>query len=99
MNLSVLFPALAAIAIVFVVLPVAAAVFTYYRRPKAVRCPRDGRPAIVRVDPEIATTAALIDARPPMVMRCSFWPARAGCRETCLTGLMGDVLDTAARRH
>lgn len=100
MNVPLLVPALVAIAVFFVLLPVAAATYLYYRRrPKEVRCPEDGRPAIVRVDAESAAAASLVDAHTRLITSCSFWPARSGCRQDCLAEPMRDALARHSRRN
>jgi hypothetical protein len=86
MNAWILLAGLALIALVYVVLPVASAAFTHYRRPRAVRCPAAARTAVVSVDPMDAARAAVIGRPPRAVRACSLWPARAGCRRDCLAG-------------
>jgi len=97
-NPSVVLPALVAIAVLFVLLPVAAATFLYYRRPKAVWCPVDGQRAVVRIDADAAAMASLTDAHRRLVAACTFWPARSGCRQDCLTEPMHELLDTGSAR-
>ena len=48
MDPWIVMPSLIAIAIVFVVLPIALGTYTAYRGPKTVRCPVDGQPAAIR---------------------------------------------------
>jgi nucleotide-binding universal stress UspA family protein len=76
--------ALIALALLFVVAPVAAATFAYWRRPRRLVCPEEGTTARVTVD---ARRAALGEAlgRPALeVARCSFWPRLRFCRQECL---------------
>jgi hypothetical protein len=89
-------PALALIAFVFVVLPVGLGTYFGYLRPKEVRCPADGKPAVVSIEAGVAAIAAVAGVRTSCVRSCTFWPARVNCDEACLDGPMHDLL--AARR-
>jgi nucleotide-binding universal stress UspA family protein len=84
MNTWMLLAGLVLIALVYVVLPVASAVFTHYRRPRQLRCPVTTRDAVVSIDPMHAARAAVIGRWPDAVQTCSLWPARAGCWRDCL---------------
>lgn len=84
MNAWIVLAGIALVALVYVLLPVAAAVFTRYRRPQQVRCPGTGRQAAVSVDPMHAARAAVMGRRPRDVRACSLWPAHAGCWRDCL---------------
>lgn len=94
MDLSLVLPGLVAVAVVFVVVPVAAATYTYYRQAREVECPVDGRPAIIRVDADVAAIAAVTGIETPCVASCSFWPARLGCGQDCLGRPMRDPVGT-----
>ena len=38
------------------------------------------------------------DAHRRLVAACTFWPARSGCRQDCLTEPMHELLDTGSAR-
>lgn len=84
MNPWVVLLALVVIAAVFVVAPVGAAAFAYYRRPWRLTCPRTGAEAQIKVDATRAAVAAVLGRGSPGIVRCSLWPAVRGCREECL---------------
>jgi nucleotide-binding universal stress UspA family protein len=84
MNWWFVLLAIAFLAAVFVVAPVVAATFSFYRRPLRLRCPAEGTDARVVVD---ASRAAIDEARGravPEVERCSLWPRLRLCRQECL---------------
>jgi hypothetical protein len=85
MNPWVVVPLLAAVAVAFVLLPVALAAWGHYRRPKQVDCPLAGRPATVLIGAPQAALAALVGAPPPLVRACSLWPRYLGCPQACLS--------------
>ena len=76
--------AIVALALLFVVVPVAVTTFAHWRRPRRFLCPEEGTAARVTV---AAGRAALGEAlgRPALeVVRCSFWPRLRFCRQECL---------------
>ncbi|MBI1734721.1 MAG: hypothetical protein HYR51_06050 [Candidatus Rokubacteria bacterium] len=91
MDLSIVLPTLAAIAIVFVLAPVAGAVYSYYRRPKVVGCPEAAREAVVRVNALRAAVDALTGRPALVVTACSLWPRRQNCAQGCTSAAMRDV--------
>ncbi len=95
MNPWLVLPLLAAVAIAFVLVPVALAVWTEYRRPRRVDCPLAGEPATVLVDADRAALAALVGARPPSIKACSLWPRYLGCPQPCLSPQAADAQATS----
>ena len=91
MDPWIVMPSLIAIAIVFVVLPIALGTYTAYRGPKTVRCPVDGQPAAIRVERGIAAVSAVAGVRAHCIASCSLWPGRVGCNEECLAAPMQDL--------
>jgi nucleotide-binding universal stress UspA family protein len=83
------------LAALFVIVPVAYATASFWRRPWIVRCPRKGVDARVTVDAGRAAAAEVI-GRPRLdVAGCSLWRTFAGlesCAQECLS------LPAAARR-
>jgi hypothetical protein len=82
MNVWLVLPVIAAIALAYVLVPVALAMATRFRHPHRVRCPLAVQDAFIRV--ERAGLAEAL-ARPSLrrVSDCSLWPARAGCPQPC----------------
>ena len=78
-------------AIGLVVVPVALGTYTEYRRPKEVRCPRDGASATIRVEPGIAALTEVIGIRTHCIGSCSLWPERVNCNEECLGRPVGKL--------
>ncbi|MBI1737307.1 MAG: universal stress protein [Candidatus Rokubacteria bacterium] len=77
-------PALAAIALVFVVAPVGLATFTHWRRPFRLTCPRAEVEAQIRVDAGRTAIADVLGRGTTELEACSLWPAHGGCRAECL---------------
>ncbi len=74
----------AALALVFVAIPVAAAAFREWRRPWRLTCPHAGMVAQIGVGAGRAALAEVFGGRPE-IDRCSLWPPlAASCREECL---------------
>ena len=84
MDPWVVLPALAVLAVVFVVVPVGVATFTYWRRPFRLTCPRAGTEAQIKVATTRAAVAAVLGRGASGIERCSLWPTVRGCREECL---------------
>jgi nucleotide-binding universal stress UspA family protein len=83
MNPWLLVPALALIAAVFVVVPIAVTTFVHWRRPWRLVCPRENSEAQIKVAAARAAVAALV-GRAPAIDRCSLWSTVRECREECL---------------
>jgi hypothetical protein len=86
MNPTIVIPLLVAIAVVFVILPVAFGAYRYYRAPRIVRCPRLRAKATVTVDPRQAARAAITGSEELSATACSQLLGRPRCRTECLTG-------------
>ncbi|HEV8440016.1 MAG TPA: hypothetical protein VGT40_18150 [Methylomirabilota bacterium] len=83
MNPWLIMPALVVLAVIYVLLPVGAAMSTRYRRAKLVRCPLTGRKTALRV--ERAGVAEALGRRSlRRVSYCSLWPERRNCSQACL---------------
>lgn len=65
-----------------VVLVVTAGVWFTAQMPRTVRCPDDGEPAQMRLDPR-RSLRALFTSEPERVKSCSRWPEHAGCSRRC----------------
>ena len=76
--------AIAAVAVFYVLVPVAAEVFARYRRRRTVRCPETGTEAKVQVDAVLAALTAVPGPPDLRVEDCSFWPGRKDCAQTCM---------------
>ena len=83
MNPWTVLPWLAFVAIVFVLLPVSAAVYTLFRETWQVPCPLEHADAEISVDALGAARAEIV-GRAPTVASCSLWPRRHGCEQRCL---------------
>jgi hypothetical protein len=75
---------LVSVTVLFVVVPVAAAAFTYWRDPRRLVCPRAGKEAQIEVAPSAAAAAAVVGGRLGLE-RCSLWSVVRDCREECLS--------------
>jgi hypothetical protein len=83
MNVWLTLFALAFLAVIYVLVPVGAAMSAHYRRPKLVRCPLTGRKTALRV--ERAGVAEALGRRSlRRVSYCSLWPERRHCPQSCL---------------
>jgi hypothetical protein len=76
--------AIAGVAVLYVLLPIAGDVFTRYRRRRALRCPETGLVADVRIDARHAALTAMSGSPALRVADCSLWPGRKGCAEACV---------------
>jgi hypothetical protein len=100
MNPWVVVPMLAALAILFVMLPVALAVYTKFHRLMLVRCPATGAEAEVRIHAVQAGLRECVGGHRPRVSQCSFWPQRKDCAQDCLVvapSLVREVLSISHR--
>ncbi len=83
MNPSIVLPGLVLAAVVFVMVPVGVAVFSWYRRPKSLRCPVTGRDARVAFDAPRAALAAAVGGHSLRIRGCSLWDDHYGCGQDC----------------
>ncbi len=79
--------ALAALAAVYVLLPVAALTFSAYRGRRTLHCPEVRKVACVGVDARRAALASLFGRRRLRVQDCSLWPGTGECTQGCLRAL------------
>lgn len=86
MNALTLIPALVLIAVLYVLVPVAAAVFAHYRNGTRLRCPVTDRNALVLVDARRAAVGEVFGRPSLQAKSCSLWPEQRGCAQACLTG-------------
>jgi nucleotide-binding universal stress UspA family protein len=91
MNAWIILLAITAVAALFVMLPVGAAILTRHRRPRSLRCPMTGRDASVQIDVPRATLGELIGRRALRIRSCSRWPRAWACRQQCLAAEGVDV--------
>ena len=82
-----LIAASAAIALLYVVLPVALSAYAWCRPARRVRCPEIGRDAAIAVDAGHAALTAAFTRPRLRVARCSRWPELAGCGQECLAAV------------
>lgn len=82
-NPVVILVSIALFACFFLLLPVALATYTDYRRSKTLRCPETGGPASVRFDAGRAVKGALFGKVTLRVAECSLWPEKKGCAGAC----------------
>ncbi|MBI3635694.1 MAG: hypothetical protein HY216_05665, partial [Candidatus Rokubacteria bacterium] len=74
------------VAALFVLVPVATATFSRFRGAWRVRCPEEDAEARITLDAGAAARGEILGrADATTVVRCSSWPERQGCRQTCLT--------------
>jgi nucleotide-binding universal stress UspA family protein len=88
MNPWLVLLALIVLAAVLVVVPVATATRSYWRRPWQVRCPRAARTARISVDAARAALGEVLGQPAVLVGRCSLWqtfPQLTSCSQECLT--------------
>ena len=84
MNPWTILIGIAAIAALFVVLPVAATTFSHYRRARRIRCPADGADAQIALDAPRAAIGEVLGRPWREVARCSLWPTVRLCKQECL---------------
>jgi hypothetical protein len=76
--------AIAALAGVYVLLPIAVTTFARYRDKRLVRCPNTGVAAEVEIDARHAAVTALTGAPDVRVAECSLWPGHKACDQACV---------------
>jgi hypothetical protein len=74
---------LAAVALVFVLAPVAGSAYVRLRAPRWLRCPETHLPAAVAVDAGHAAWTAAFSGPLLRIRSCTLWPERAGCAQRC----------------
>ena len=83
MNPWIVLPAIATLAIVYVLAPVALATFSRYRRQLNLSCPVSGEKAGLFFHSGRAAVSACFGPPSLMVHNCSLWPARESCAREC----------------
>jgi hypothetical protein len=76
--------AIAAVAILYFVAPLAVRTFMRYRGKRLITCPETRQPAGVDVDVKRATLSALTGSPELRLKSCSRWPERQDCGQECL---------------
>ena len=84
MDLWIVLPGIAGLALVFVAAPVATAAYVHWRRPFRLTCPLTASIAQINVSPLGAARAAVLGASAGPITRCSLWGTTPGCRAECL---------------
>ena len=82
--LAIIVAAITALAVVYVLIPVAADTYLRYREKRLLRCPATGEEAAVGVDARRAALGSVFARTLLRVRSCSFWPEREQCRQDCL---------------
>jgi hypothetical protein len=83
MNLWIVLPAIALLALLYVLVPVAATTFSRYRGMLLGRCPETHGNVRLRFDPIRAAVSSCFGRTRRSVLSCSLWPARRGCGQEC----------------
>lgn len=98
MNPWIVLGGVVLLALVFVVLPVVSATWSYFRSLRRVRCPEAGADADIAVlAGRAAFTAAYTHPPRARIARCSLWPERQACAEACLDPVRTAAAAAAAR--
>ena len=84
MNAWVILIGIVVIAALFVVLPVAATAFSYYRRAWRLRCPAEGADAQIVIDAPRAAIGEALGRPWREITQCSLWPTLRLCKQECL---------------
>jgi len=84
MELRTTLMLIAAIGLLYVVLPVAIEAFFRFRGRRGVTCPRTGVTAEVTIDAWHAAATAVPGPSRLHATDCSLWPEHAGCAQNCL---------------
>lgn len=82
-----LLAAIAALGLVYVILPVTAEAYFRYRKSHSLICPEDERAASVQIDAKKAAWHAATDGGRLRVRACSLWPEKSGCSQRCVAQL------------
>ena len=83
MSAFVTLAAIAALAIVYVLVPIAMDVFSRYRARRQLRCPHTGLMADVELDARHAAFTAIPGPPDVRVRDCSLWPDERHCDQAC----------------
>jgi len=94
MNPWIVLPAIIALSIIYVMLPMGLSTFFHYRRKKLVRCPLAGESVQLQIDARRAGFSAALGHPSLRVTSCSNWPDWSECTQDCLR-LPGEELREA----
>ncbi|MFQ5666767.1 MAG: hypothetical protein ACE5I7_10090 [Candidatus Binatia bacterium] len=78
---------IAAVGLLFVVVPVVAHAYTRFRGTKVVTCPESQAPAEIELDAARAATTAALGHSELRVAHCNRWPEHEQCGQECLNEL------------
>jgi hypothetical protein len=84
MNILVTIGIIAAIGVLYCLLPVGLGVFAEFKEPKEVICPENGEPAQIKVDASYAAMTSAVGMDRRRLQGCSRWPERGACNRACL---------------
>jgi hypothetical protein len=76
--------AIAALGLVYVVVPVVMQTFVQYRKGRNINCPEEGKAATVNIDARTAARTAAVGSPRLRVLNCSLWPDKCDCAQSCL---------------
>lgn len=88
MNLMLVLPGIAVMAVLLVMLPVGATVFRHFQNRKQVTCPATARAAAVSVAPARAALGEALGLATMRIQGCSLWGDDRHCAESCRPLLM-----------
>jgi hypothetical protein len=87
--------AIAALGLLYVVVPVVAGAYRRFRGKKLPTCPATHAIAAVELDARHAALTAALGAADLRVKTCSRWPEHRKCGQECVRELEGDPLVTS----
>lgn len=82
-TLFLLLAVIAAVGLIYVLMPVAADTYARLRSPQQVTCPETNDPATVQVAARRAALSAAVGANRVRIGNCSKWPERGDCAQGC----------------
>ena len=80
----IIIAAIIALAVLYVMTPVALDTFSRYRTKRVLRCPETGEEAEVNIDAGRAALTSAVGRTLLRVKNCSLWPERKECEQDCL---------------
>jgi hypothetical protein len=80
----ILLIALASLAAVYVLFPVAFTTFLSYRDRRVLYCPETGKKANINIDAHHAALGSLFGRTKLRVRDCTLWPGKKYCKQECL---------------
>lgn len=73
-----------ALALLYILFPVALHTFQRYRHKKVLQCPENKQMVEVDVDAPLAAFSSAFGRATLRVKNCSLWPKRRGCEQGCV---------------